>query len=343
MKNRSKKRQLIFYGISAMVVLLIIFAIGEIAVRMMGYQSSHPGNKPDIEVEPGNSFYRRDSLLGYSHLPGKYEVTIKDEFVFNVSNTFHGNLRRTHPPELDSVYTPKDKIWIMGGSCTYGWSLNDEETYPWKVQEKVEGYEVINFGMAGFGTIHSLLQLEHHLKTMEKPEIIVIGYAGFHDDRNTYNPRRKKEAEMWNFLGPHVQPYARLDENGDLIIHRTDTTDYQSFPLSKYSALINSVEKAVNIMRSKFIDNHEVSRRLIERIHRICQKNDIELIVAGINLSKKTRDMISYCKKNDIPAVNIGVDNTRGGYTNLPYDGHPNAKANTIYANRLYEFLKDYL
>lgn len=343
MKHRSKKRRLIYYGISLLIVLAIIVAVGEVVVRMMGYQSAHPSNKPDIEVQPGNSFYQRDSVLGYDHLPGKYKITIKDSFVFRVSNTVHGNLRRTHPPRLDSLYENKDKIWVMGGSCTYGWSLNDTETYVWKVQEKVDDYELINFGMAGFGTIHSLLQIENNLGKMKKPEIIVIAYAGFHDDRNTYNPRRKKEAEMWNFLGPHVQPYARLDENGELIIHRTDTTDYKSLMLSKHSALVNSAEKAYNIMKSKFIPNQEVSRRLIDRIHKICKENDIQLIVAGINLSKKTIDMIRYCKKNNIPAVNIGVDNTKGGYTNLPYDGHPNAKANTIYAERLYEFLKDYL
>lgn len=340
---RSKKRKLFFYGISLTLVIAFIIGLGEVGVRMIGYKSSHPSNKPNIEVNPGNSFYQRDSILGYAHLPGKYKITIKDSFVFRVSNTVHGNLRRTHPPELDSIYEKKDKIWIMGGSCTYGWSLNDEETYSWKVQGKLDNYEVINFGMAGFGTIHSLLQIEHHLKTMKKPEIIVIGYAGFHDDRNTYNPRRKKEAEMWNFLGPHVQPYARLNDAGELVIHRTDTADYQSFLLSKYSALANSVEKAVNIMRSKFIDNHEVSRQIIERIRRICEKNDITLIVAGINLSKKTKDMVEYCKKNNIPATNIGVDNSEGGYTNLPWDGHPNAKANTIYAKRLYQFIKDYL
>src|SRR6056297_1899024 len=103
MKHRSKKRRLIYYGISLLIVLAIIVAVGEVVVRMMGYQSAHPSNKPDIEVQPGNSFYQRDSVLGYDHLPGKYKITIKDSFVFRVSNTVHGNLRRTHPPRLDSL------------------------------------------------------------------------------------------------------------------------------------------------------------------------------------------------------------------------------------------------
>lgn len=343
MKNRSKRRKVFYYALSMFIVLLFIFALGEITVRQMGYDSAHPSNRPNIKVHPGSSFYQRDSLLGYSHLPGSYQVTIKDSFVFDVTNNVSGNLRRTYPEEKDSIYSKKDKIWVMGGSCTYGWSLNDKETFPWKMQEQIDDYELINFGMCGFGTIHSLLQIEEKLKKMKKPEMIIIAYAGFHDDRNVYNDRRKKEAEMWDFLGPHVQPYATLDENGKLMVHTTDTVDYKNWPFSEYSALINSAEKAFNIMKAKFDNSHEVSKRIMDRIHRICKENDIQLVVAGLNLSERTKSMLRYCRKNDIPAVNIGVNNRAGEFQNLPWDGHPNAWANTVYATRLYEFLKPYL
>ncbi|MCF8308724.1 MAG: hypothetical protein K9I68_06920 [Bacteroidales bacterium] len=343
MKERSNKRKLFFYSLSAVIILLVVFAIGEAGVRYLGYKSAHPSNRPDIKVEPGDSFYTRDSLLGYMHLQGNYKIIIKDTLVFNVSNTMYGKLRRTHPPEKDSLYKTKDKIWVMGGSCTYGWSISDEETYPWKLQELIKDYEVINFGVTGYGTIHSLLQMEKRLKTMEPPEMIVIGYADFHDDRNTYNDRRKKQAEVHDYLGPHIQPYARIGDDGELVIHRADTTDYQHWPLSGHSALINTTEKAFNLLKAKMLDNHEVSRRLIDRIHQICQRNGITLVIAGINPSDRTNEMLTYCRENDIPAVNIGVINPDGRYQNLPWDGHPNAWANTVYSYRLYEFIKDYL
>ena len=51
--------------------------------------------------------------------------------------------------------------------------------------------------------------------------------------------------------------------------------------------------------------------------------------------------MKDFCTRNNIPAVDISIDYTNPGYLNLPYDGHPNAKAHAIYAQKMHEYLTE--
>ena len=47
---------------------------------------------------------------------------------------------------------------------------------------------------------------------------------------------------------------------------------------------------------------------------------------------------MEFCRKNNIPAVDISVDITKKENVD-PHFGHPNGKANKIYAAKLSEFL----
>jgi hypothetical protein len=81
-----------------------------------------------------------------------------------------------------------------------------------------------------------------------------------------------------------------------------------------------------------------VTRKIILRINKLCKANDITLIVAGI--TKQTVSMLKFCNENNIPTVDISVKLYKDEMSNLPYDGHPGAKANKIFAEKLVFFLK---
>ncbi len=59
-------------------------------------------------------------------------------------------------------------------------------------KKKLPQYEIVNFGVSGYGTIHSLIQFQEALKTRTTPKIAIIAYAWFHDARNTFLRKRKK-------------------------------------------------------------------------------------------------------------------------------------------------------
>jgi len=322
------------------IVFIFLFAIGEIGVRLIGFQPEYHGTRTAATVEPGGKFFKPDPYLGYTNYPGHYEVTLKEKFVFTVTND-SATHRITHPIEEDSIYQDKDKIWVFGCSCTYGWSINDSDTYCWGLQQKNPGYEVINYGVNGYGTVHSLLQLEKDLEIKTKPKVVILAYGAFHDIRNTFRAMQRKSALTYNLLGENIYPYAKLDEKGEVVIYKPVFDSYKGWPLNRYSALINFLEKVYNYLDAKFSNSHEVTKAIILKMNDICKQDGIIFVVAGIVHDENTLEMLDFCNAHQIPTTDISVININNNYTNEPYDGHPNAKANKEYARKLNAFLKE--
>jgi hypothetical protein len=336
--SRLKKTSFKFFTL--LWFILVFFLAAEVFIRMKGIKPYRIEN-PDVVVEPGGQFYKKNELLGYSHLPGQFKITIKKELSFQVTNK-EDSYRITHPFDQRHFYTDKEKMWIMGCSYTYGWALNDEDTFPWLLQEKIPEYEIKNYGVCGYGNIHSLIQIKEFLKESPKPKMIIVTYATFHDSRNTFSRARRKAVSHWNFLGPLTQPYASLKEDGQLKLHRADEVVYRQWPFMQFSALIHYFEKKYNSREIQVAQPFEVSQAVLSEIFSICKKNGITLIVAGIkdNLQNRMKKMLDFCKQSGMVTVDISVDVENEKYTHLPYDAHPNELANRIYAEKLFSFLK---
>ena len=143
------KKKIIFILVS-LVFLALLFAFGaEIIVRLKGVQP-WTQRAVSIKVEPGGKFYMEHLTLGYSHIPGAFTVTLKDGYSFNVTQ-LPNTLRRTKLVAADQTGVRKEEIWIFGGSFTHGWSLNDEETYPWLIQARFPAYDVVNLASVATG------------------------------------------------------------------------------------------------------------------------------------------------------------------------------------------------
>ncbi len=182
-------------------------------------------------------------LIDIESLPPSYSFGVT-----HLSNT----LRVTRPLEIYNLSDSKDEIWVFGCSVTHGWSLNDDETYPWLLQESLPCYKIVNFGVTGYGTLHSLIQFHEALLKRKKPKAVIIAYGFFHDRRNTFLRLRRKGLVPLNKLGPLVQPYARVNKRGELTWSMA-TAQFHAFPLMRYSALIHLIEKAYNRILSAIL------------------------------------------------------------------------------------------
>ncbi len=327
-------KKLKYYILSYSIIFLIGAFIGEGVLRYKGIQPLG-SDQPAIKVSPGDRYFKTDSVLGYHHLAGKFEVTLKETYQFTTTHNEAG-LRITAPLEAEKDSLPQ--IWIMGCSFTHGWSVNDDETYPWLVQKELPAYNVVNFGMNGLGTIHALLQLERALKTGNLPKKVVLAYAGFHKERNTFSNARRRAVARWNFLGSLTQPYARI-ENDELVIKKADKVEYRSWWLAEQSSLISFIQAKVDGIKDKKIDQTAITDQLLLKIKTLTDQHNIELIIANIWMDGET-EIANFCKKNQITFTNIAVDLSKYGRTNMPYDGHPSAKTHQMYANELTDFLK---
>ena len=107
----------------------------------------------------------------------------------------------------------------------------------------------------------------------------------------------------------------------------------------RYSSLMAWIESQYDRIEDRFYHSREVSKAILRDFSAECKNEGVKLIVAGILSDSQTRDMLRYCAKEGMAAVDISVDFRRSENVNWPVDGHPSAIANKQYADKLYTFL----
>ena len=337
-RTLTRRKHVVFSLIYLVVLAAVTVVAAELLVRLRGIE---PWDVPElpIRVTPGGRFYATHPELGYTHLPGAFLVTLPDGYAFRVTH-LPNTLRVTHPLPTAAPERPKPEIWLFGCSFTHGWSLNDQDTYPWRLQERFPAYQVVNYGVGGYGTIHALLQLREALHTRPTPVVAVYAYAGFHDERNTFLRRRRKGVALWNRLGPLTQPYARLAADGTLR-YAFAAVEYREWPLMRSSALVHFLELTYNHVEERVADSHEVSKRLVLEMASLARQARVPLVMAGIMDDDPTHDMLTFARDHGLAAVELASGLTADTYWNLPHDrGHPSPRGTAKYAERLEAFLR---
>jgi len=217
--------------------------------------------------------------------------------------------------------------------------VNDRDTYCWLLQEALPDYEVVNFGVNGYGTLQSLIQLREALKNGTEPQVVILAYAPWQDVRNTFIRMRRKMVATAVFLGPVNQPYARLDSNGRPEVF-SDALAYREFPLMRYSAFIHALEESYDKYEERHSQSHEITKVIIKEISYLCLAHRIKLVVASLTSDPISSDMLEYCRRERITTADLWVDLSIKENNNLPYDSHPSAIAHRQYAHKLESFLR---
>lgn len=331
--NAAHRKRRVFAGAALLLSSLLAAGIGEVAARMGGFKP-FTAQPPAIQVEPGGKFFRPLPEGGFGHFPGTFKITLPSGYEFRVTHGPNG-LRVTQPPRATEA-PARPELWILGCSLTHGWSLNDEDTYPWRVQVAMPEFEVVNGGVSGYGTLHQRLLFEELRKQRTKPAAVVVAYGRFHDYRNTYVRIWQKGFAPYNRLPDLLYPYARL-EGGALTYHAAPAT-YAEWPLQRHSALVHWLEQQANRREEDRVRSHEVSAALITNWANACAKEGIPFILAGI--SSDAGPMLDWARAAGLRVVDIAVPLTEPGNTNAPHDGHPSARANRVYAERLTAYLR---
>ena len=332
----STGRKIVFYAVYLLFIGLVFLVGAEVILRAKGVKPA-PYEKVDIRVEPDGRLVSKQPLVGWGHIPGVHTITLPTGFRFRF--TIRPNtLRITRPVETYAGPDLPDKIWIFGCSYTEGWSLNDEETYPWLLQERFPGYDVVNFGVGGYGTVHSLAQFREALKT-STPKVAVLAYADFHDERNTLARSHRRAIALDNDLGPLEYPHGSLNAQGRLQITYSDVA-YTEVPTARSLAIGQFIEMELSRYDTKRLLSHAVSEALVLETARLAREHGVKFILANIDRGPGGVRMLEFARKQGITAVDISVDRKVPGNTNLPHDGHPSARANRHYADVLEKQLR---
>ncbi len=317
--------------------ILFGFVLLEIAARVMGYRAySVPSNNLK-SISPKGPYFHKHEGLGYTHKSGVFDVTLITDYEFTTTHDPNGFRVTSETPES---HIGKPEIWMMGCSFTHGWSLQDNQTFPWLLQTEFADHRIRNMGISGYGTFQSRLLFQEMLKTEAKPKLVVYVYGKFHHFRNTFPRRHRKAQAPHNRMGPLSLPYARFDESGELEYYETPLA-YNPWPLMNVSAGVHMLESIYNTKDSRSHQADQVAAELVRRWAVFCKEQGIEFVVAGI--SSDSQVMLDFCKDIGIKNVFIAVPLSEDIHRNVPHDSHPSPLANTIYAERLTEFLEPLL
>jgi lysophospholipase L1-like esterase len=324
------------------ISLMLGLASAEVFIRL--HNHALPARTAlSIHVEPsGKHMYQPDERLGYTLVPHqRLTVTLDKVGKFVATTTDCGHRATSQKTDCKST---KPQIWIFGCSYTFGWVLNDQESYPWRLQALLPEYDIVNFGTSGYSTLQSLIQLENEVREGKKPRLAILAYLTFHDERNTLAPLRSKILGfMWRDWGEVNQPYAVMRPDGKL--ERRKSEPYRPYvPWVQYSAFANYLDWTIvrHLERRAIGDDQRtaITRELVREFIGLGRANGFPTLIADLN--GKPSDIASVANAEGAPFVHIGVQYKDPEMT-IPHDIHPTAKADMIMADRLDKFLKSIL
>lgn len=330
-----------YFGHFLLAALLVLFslAILETAARSLGYAPWQPEVK-NTQVQPDVYFFQKDEVTGFKCRPGYFKITLEDSLTFTCTNNSRGH-RLTHNPDHFVLEEPQKTIWLFGGSYTYGWSVSDTETYPWLLQQAYPTYQIVNFGVPGFGTLQSYLQYKQALDDNCAPDMVILAYAGFHDMRNVGARMWHKTLAPYNQLGPMELPVANLPYDAPMSISYQPLA-YQPFPLQDKLALGHAFEQFYNKEELLRLRANDVSIALIDSFQRLTEACMSRFVLATIVTDERSKLITDHCHTLCIKYQDISVDTRPLGMTNEPFDSHPSAKAHQLYARHLADLLADW-
>jgi hypothetical protein len=318
-----RARGVLFAGAAVVLGIVVAVAAVEIVVRMRGYSprrflGSDTRNPIVFEADP---------ILGWRPIVGTFIVPAYD---------WSGPPRITITPERarstgDASGAPPNLV-VIGCSFTFGWGVSDNETFAARLQQRHPEWHVMNLGVPGYGTYQSLLRLEQLLASGVKPARVLYGYMQGHETRNVAHPFWLQQLEKFSTQGMVAVPYVTLDNHDQLVRHAP--IRYPGWPLGGTLATVPLLELpwALYRARDRIDQFSEVTDHLVVEMAKLCKAHGIDfaLVLLEADAPSIKDHYARLLGSRDIKLIDCAIVRTPDMV--VPHDGHPNARANGIYA-----------
>lgn len=174
---RARRRVGFDLAISVAITIGLLVA-AEVAARVFNFHAGY------FLVPTQTNCLQRSSSLGMEFRPqcattwSEFLLTGKQETTFTTNKL---GLRDRELGDGDG----KIRVLALGDSCTWGWQVGQDETYPRVLQRLLDErhgpgiYRVINAGAPGYTSYQGLIYLQEHGAEL-KPDVVIIAF-GFND------------------------------------------------------------------------------------------------------------------------------------------------------------------
>lgn len=303
----------------------------------MGYR---PYANTDYEVvsNPKNP-YVADKNLGIQLNPGIYDFVLNKHVRFTATHQKNGQ-RFVPGEDLDE----SPEVLFLGCSYTYGYGVNDNESFAAIAQQKHPEWDVQNAAVVGYGTAQHLLQLRNRLQK-ESPECVVLCISSVHFIRTVLSQKYRANLRIGyrrsaNNIDGRMKgarfPYFD-DTSGKAKYAKWDDL-YSELPGRYWSASINFVQNLRDRAREPEGDPVEITARLIQEMQQLCDEKGVKFGVICLDTDHETKTLRK--KLPEIQWKNIGFSFKSKTYTHRPYDSHPNAKGHQKIAQSAIPFIE---
>lgn len=320
-------RALLFVALAALLSLVLSAAAGELFLRLTG--------RGPLVFQGGEDFkphYRPHPRLGWVHVPGRFQVGGAPATFLEDGSRASAAAR---PDPLGRV------LVLVGGSFTEGYGVSDEDTFAWRLQERLPDTTVLNFGTGGHGTLQSLVTMEEQLPRLAREgaavSAVVYGYIQDHALRNIahWRWRHTLNAQSRGTDGEPVRiPYARLDEGGRLV--REPPRAWPAIAWSTRSALAYfAVGQWVRVdSRTREGQSGAILGRLLGAMHETARRNATHLMVAVLwARDANARFVVGNLRRDGVAAADCRIPGYDGPRYHDPVTAHPTPMAHAEFAS----------
>lgn len=315
-------------------LISITITISEMVCRFYGLM---PFDTTEVKYEYKPSLPGKpDPIYGHSLVPGYFTLIKSDTFIFHA--THDTNCRRvTSYGPLKSNYT--GKLIVLGCSFTYGDCLEDSCTHPFILQKLFDrdSQKIIveNWGVGGYCPSQFFLYAQEIIKD-SSVKYVVINYATFQDERTVcgreWRKSHVKYSKQLQYQKLIYFPYFN-EEYGVLTLKRR-TMDYTFLPFQKSLAIVEYIDELYGKFETR--NAPEITQRALKLTIDALQKRGIKVILASITGDSGSNAVIRNFEKAGYTTLLYGFNTFDNGYNLEPADGHPNYRANKLFAESIY-------
>lgn len=227
---KTKRKEITLLAVSIVIAIIV----SEFALRIFLPQISNHVR-----------MFERDPTLGWRFISnGKWKIVYPGG-IRNVVEINSMGFRDRTTPSGD-----KRKLLVLGDSFVSNVSVKDDEVFTEVMEDNLKNYDVLNFGVVGYGQVQEYLLLEKWIKEIKPDVVLLIIYFG--------NDLIDNIGAYWGIS----RPYATLEGQDSVLVIHPD-----SHPQSK------NQQKGPSGMFSKSHLNILINRSL----NKIFQKYDSSL------------------------------------------------------------------
>jgi len=355
------KKELLINICLLLAIIFLFFLFFEIILRII-----EP--KPKYQRESEFTFYEFDEYLGWKNRPyaeGDFYMPNSKSYV-KINSRGLRDVEHNYEKEKNIT-----RIQFYGDSFTWGYGVNEEERYTSIFRNRLNKsfpnkYEVMNFGVAGYGTDQEyLLFKKEGLKYY--PNIVIFAYVNDAFDVSLNSTT----------TGKHPRPFFIVENNSlkltNIPLQKTNVNwsekytsiekkgirkiDMKLQSLRTYSFIRKKIYnlKPIEELREYFsgMDLNttlNVIDNLLLESNKICKKNNINFIVVlipqkeqvyGTGNTKEIDHLIRFGKQNNITIINLlpSLKKISDSEKNIYFDidSHFSKEGNEIMGNLLFE------